>query len=328
MRRRKLMLLLGGAMTTPRLLLAQTKPTPVIGWLQGAPLMARTNPRAIAFHQGLSETGYIEGQNLSIEYRSAEGHYDRFPGFAADLVSRKVDVILTLAGPVSIRAAQNATATIPIVFLSGGDPVADKFVASLSRPGGNITGVYNNVGDLLPKRLELLAELAPQAKTIALLSNPANGPELHRLFLAMEEAARVKEVRLSILEAATEGKIDDTFANLASMNAGALMVLPDAFFQSRREQLVSLATRYSVPTMFPNPEFVAAGGLISYAPNYSAAFRLIGSYAGRILKGAKPADLPVQQPTAFELMINLKTAKALGLTVPPSILVRADKVIE
>jgi putative tryptophan/tyrosine transport system substrate-binding protein len=329
MRRRELMLLLGATLGLPRVVRAQPKAMPVIGWLQNSQQIARPpNNRATAFHQGLRETGYVEGENLTIEYRTAAGQYDRFPALAAELVARKVDVILSFAGPVSLRAAQNATSTIPIIFLSGSDPVADGFVASLARPGGNITGVVTQVGELTPKRLELLSELVPNAKVIALLTNLANGPMLDRHLREMQEAARIKGVDLPVLEASTEGEIDAAFAKLRGLNAGALIVHSDAFFQSRREQLVALEARYGIPTMYPNPEFVVSGGLISYSPSYATAFRLIGSYAGTILKGAKPADLPVQQPTAFELLINVNTAKAHGLTVPQTILARADKVIE
>jgi putative tryptophan/tyrosine transport system substrate-binding protein len=323
MRRRELLLLLGGAITAPRATRAQ-QTRPAIGWLQNASLASRSTARTTAFAHALSEFWYVEGQNITFEYRSAAGQYDRFPALAANLVSGKVDIILALGGPASIRAAQNATSTVPILFLVGLDPVSAGFVASLARPGGNITGVFNQVCDLTPKRLELLSELVPQSKTIALLMNPANGPEL----CAMQEAAQARGVELPILRASTEGEIDVAFASLASLRAGALIVLSDAFFQSRREQLVALAARYAVPTIFPNPEFAASGGLISYSPDYAVAFGILGSYSGKILKGARPADLPVQQPTKFTAVINLGTAKTLGLTVPQTILARADEVID
>jgi putative tryptophan/tyrosine transport system substrate-binding protein len=328
MKRRELILLLGAAVALPRVVRAQQKAMPVIGWLSNQQIARPPNDRAVAFQQGLRETGYVEGQNLTIEYRPAAGQYDRFPALAAELVSRKVDLIISTAGPVSLRAAQDATSTIPIVFLIGSDPVRDGFVASLARPGGNTTGVLTQVGELTPKRLELISELVPDTRVIALLTNPANGPTLSRELSVMQQAAQIKEVHLPILEASTDSEIDAAFAKLRGLNADALVIHSDAFFQSRREQLVALESRYGIPTMYPNPEFVVSGGLISYSPSYATAFRILGSYAGTILKGAKPADLPVQQPTAFELLINVNTAKAHGLTVPQAILARADKVIE
>jgi putative ABC transport system substrate-binding protein len=263
---------------------------------------------------------------LAIEYRWAEGHYDRLPALAAELVGRKVDVIFA-ASTVAALAAKNATSTIPIVFFSGGDPVASGLITSLARPGGNLTGFSNLTSELNPKRLELLSELVPQATVIALLFNP-NNPGTERIIRDIEEAARAKGVQLPILKAATESEIDAAFASLVQLQAGALFVGGDPFFNSRREQLVALASHHAVPALYERREFVAAGGLISYGPSLTAAFRLIGTYAGKILKGAKPADLPVEQPTTFELVVNLKTADALGLTVLPSILARATEVIE
>ena len=326
MRRRELLLLLGGAMTAPRVLRAQQKAIPVIGFLSSVspgPLAGFVS----AFRQGLSEAGYVEGQNLAIEYRWAEGRYDRLPGLAAELVGRTVDAIVTSGGTVSARAAKNATSTIPIVSVFGGDPVADGLVASFARPGGNLTGLSILVRELMPKRLELLAEMVPQAGTIALLVNPSN-PNAERIIREVQEAARAKGVQLHVLKAGTEGEIDAAFASLVQLQAGALVVDPDGFFSSRREQLVALASRHVVPAIYAHRQFVAAGGLISYGIDDIPPARQVGIYAGKILKGAKPADLPVEQPTTFELVVNLKTAKTLGLTVPQLILARADEVIE
>jgi putative ABC transport system substrate-binding protein len=326
MRRRELMLLLGGAMTAPRTLRAQQKATPVIGFLSSvspAPMAAFVS----AFHQGLRESGYVEGQSVAIEYRWAEGHYDRLPALAAELVGRKLDAIVTTGGTVSARAAKNATSTIPIVSVFGGDPVADGLVVSFARPGGNLTGLSILVTELMPKRLELLSELVPHADAIALLVNPSNS-NAERIIREVQEAARVKGVQLYILKAPTETEIDAAFATLVELHAGALVVAADPFFNSRREQLVALAARHAVPSIYEWREFAAAGGLISYGTSLGAVYRQVGIYAGRILKGEKPADLPVQQPTTFELVINLKTAKALGLTVPPLLLATADEVIE
>ena len=325
MRRRELMLLLGGAIIAPRALSAQQKVMRAIGFLDSTSPGADA-PFLAAFHQGLSETGYVDGQNVAIEYRWAEGRYDRMPAFAADLVDRQVHVIAADAIPAA-RAAKNATTTIPIVFEVGADPVEFGLVASLARPGGNLTGVgFLNV-ELMAKRLELLSELVPQAGAFVLLVNPTN-ENAERVVRDGQDAARAKGVQLTILKAATENEIDTAFAALAQLRAGALLFSPDPFFTSRREQLVVLASRHAVPAIYPWREAVAAGGLISYGTSRTSVLRLLGIYAGKILKGAKPADLPVQQPTTFELVVNLNTAKALGLTVPPSILARADEVIE
>jgi putative ABC transport system substrate-binding protein len=324
MNRRKLIFLLAGAMSAARALRAQQKAMPVIGYL-GSESPGPMAPLVAAFLQGLSETGYVDGQNLAIEYRWAEGDYDRLPALAADLVRRKVDVIATLGIP-SALAAKSATSTIPIVF-SVGDAVERGLVASLARPGGNLTGVSLLNVELTPKRLELISELVPQAGVIALLVNP-NNPNTERTIRDMEEAARAKGVQLNILKAGTESEIDAAFASLVQLPAGALVVVGDPLFINRREQLVALASRHAVPTIYAFREYAAAGGLISYGTSFTAAYRQLGTYAGKILKGAKPADLPVQQPTTFELVVNLNTAKALGLSVPPSILARADEVIE
>jgi putative ABC transport system substrate-binding protein len=324
MNRRDLIVLLGGAAVGwPMAARAQRKAMPVIGFLGTG---SRSAPSVAAFRQGLGETGYVEAQNVAIEYRWAEGSYDRLPAFAADLVGRKVDLIVA-SGNVSALAAKSATSTIPIVFAGSGDPVGVGLVASLARPGGNLTGFSILAAELAPKRLELLSELVPQARLIALLSNP-NNPAADQMERGLPEAARAKGVQLQILKAGTESEIDAAFATLVQLHAGALLIGDDPFFGSRREQLLALASRHAVPTVHSSREATASGGLLSYGPRSTGLYRQAGVYAGKILKGAKPADLPVQQPTTFELVINLKTAKALGLTVPQSILARADEVIE
>ncbi len=325
MNRRELMFLLGSAMAAAPPLRAQQKAMPVIGYLiSGSP--GPTAPSLAAFRQGLSATGYAEGQNVAIEYRWAEGRYDRLPALAADLVARKVDVITTGAIPAT-RAAKSATSTIPIVFLTGTDPVGDGLVASLARPGGNLTGLSVLNVELMPKRLELLSELDPQARMIALLVNP-NNSNAEPIVAEVQQAARAKGMQLHILKAGSESEIDTAFASFVQLSARALVVGGDALFTSRREQLVALASRHAVLAIYEYREFPAAGGLISYGPSLTGTWHQLGIYVGKILNGAKPADLPVQQPTIFELVVNLNTAKALGLTVPPSILARADEVIE
>jgi len=325
MRRRNFIILLAGAMGGwPSASHAQQKAMPVIGFLAAASPGAEAANLA-AFRQGLSETGYVEGQTVAIEYRWAEGSFDRLPALAADLVGRKVDLIAT-SGP-AVLAAKNATSTIPIVFMGVSEPVELGLVASLARPGGNLTGFSTMGGELHPKRLELLSELVPRAGVIALLVNP-NNLRADRLMQSVQEAARVKGVQLPILKAGTESEIDAAFATLAELRADALFVGGDPFFFSRREQLLTLASRYAVPAIYLWREFAEAGGLISYGVRATDTFPQAGRYAGRILKGAKPADLPVQQPTTLDLVVNLKTAEALGLTVPPSILSRATEVIE
>ena len=325
MRRRELILGLGGVAIASPLAARAQKAIPVIGWL-GSASPGPYAPFMTALHRGLNETGYVEGKNLAIEYRWAEGRYDRLPALAADLVGRKVDVIATFAMPPAL-AAKNATPTIPIVFAVGTDPVEEGLVASLARPGGNLTGISVLAIELMSKRLQLVSELVPQASVIALLVNP-NNASAEPVIREVQEAARAKGVQLAILQAGTESEIDAAFATVVQRQAGALVVHADTFFNSRSNQLVALASRHAVPAIYGPPEVAAAGGLISYGQSLTATFRQIGIYAGKILKGAKPADLPVEQPTKFELVINLKTAKALGLTIPPALLARADEVIE
>jgi putative tryptophan/tyrosine transport system substrate-binding protein len=325
MRRRSLILLLGGVITAPRPLLAQQKAMPVIGFL-GPTFPGPAAPFVAAFQQGLSETGLVEGQNVTIEYRWAEGRYDRLPALAADLVGRSVDLITAAGGDAAARAAKNATSMIPIVFL-GGDPAKFGLVASLARPGGNLTGVTFMTPELAPKWLELLSELVPQAGVFALLVNPSS-LDNERNIGAVQEATRIKGGQLRILKAAAASEIDDAFRTLVQLPADALVIGADPLFFNRREQLVALAAHYAIPVMYAAREFAAAGGLVSYGPSITAGYRRAGTYAGKILKGAKPAELPVEQPTTFELVVNLKTAKTLGLTVPQLILARADEVIE
>ena len=323
MNRRELILLVGGAMTAARAPRAQQKKMPVVGFLSGAS-PAPSAPYLAAFLQGLSESGYVEGQNVTIEYRWAEGRYDRLPALAAELVIRKVEVIAALGGTPPALAAKNATATIPIVF-GAGDPVGLGLVASLARPGGNLTGTSGLELELAPKLVELMSELVPSARIIALLVTSNNPVAEHIIIQNARQAASAKGLELQILKASTEGEIDAAFVEL---QAGGLIVQADPLFNSRREQLVALASRRAMPAISAWREFAEAGGLISYGASRTGGWHKIGTYVGKILNGAKPADLPVEQPTRFDLVVNLKTAKALGLTVPPSILARATEVIE
>jgi len=325
MTRRELILLLGGAMTVARASRAQQKAMPVIGFLASSSPGSNAS-YVVAFGRGLSQTGWIEGQNVTIEYRWAEGQYDRLPELAADLVDHKVAVIAPSGGDFSALAAKNATSSIPIVFLGGGDPVEQGLVASLARPGGNLTGVTLLAVELWGKRVELISELVPEAKALAQLVDP-KWPGAERASAAVQEAAHAKGLLHRILKAGSESDIDTAFASLADLHPRALLV-GDPSFLSRREQIVALAARYAVPTIYDWREYVATGGLISYGTSLTDTYRNVGTYVGKILNGAKPADLPVQQPTRFELVVNLKTANALGLTVPSSILARADELIE
>jgi putative ABC transport system substrate-binding protein len=325
--RRDLLIFGGTAIAWPLAARAQQKAMPVIGWLSTAAPGPYERYLA-AFRQGLSETGFVEGQNLAIEYRWAEGSFDRLPAMAADLIGRKVDLIAAVGGAPSALAAKALTSTIPIVFTSG-DPVGDGVVDSLARPGGNLTGISSLNVELVAKRFELLSELIPQARVIALLVNPnliaaAN----EHMISGAREAAHARGVQLAIVKAGTESEIDGVFASLAQLQAGGLVIAADPFFSSRRDQLAALASRDAVPATHQLREFTVAGGLMNYGASLTAVYRQVGVYAGRILKGEKPGDLPVQRPTKFEMAINLKTAKALGLTVPQSLLARADEVIE
>jgi putative ABC transport system substrate-binding protein len=326
MRRRELMLLLAGAMTAARTLRAQQKAMPVIGFLSGGSPDSAV-PYVTAFREGLRQAGYAEGRNVAIDYRWQEGRYDRAPALAAELVGRGVTVIVASGGPASAFAAKAATATIPIIFVSGTDPVKSGLVASLNRPGGNLTGVTFFAATLAAKRLELLHELVPDAGEVAVLVNPSN-PNAEPQLVELQAAGRLLGLSLTILKASTESEIDTAFASLARPSEWALLVAGDTFFNSRRNQLVALAARFAVPTIYEFREYTTAGGLISYASPLADSYHQAGLYTGRILDGAKPADLPVVQPTTFELVVNLKTAQALSLTVSPSILARATEVIE
>ena len=324
MRRRKFLSLLGAAAALPMPARAQQK-TPVIGYLATGTPNAFVS-RLAGFRQGLGEHGFVEGQNLTIEYRWAGGIYDQMQTFATDLVNRKVDVIFT-AGPPALRAVSAATSTIPVVFTTGSDPVRDGLVASMSRPDRNLTGITFLAVDLTPKRLELVVELNPQTKVVGLLTNPTNAAE-ERVVTDVQAAARTAGFRLEVLTAGNDSEIEAAFATLDQRPVGALLVSPDTLFITRTERIVALASSHRTPTIFAYRESVLAGGLASYGPSVAGAHREAGMYIGRILKGERPGNLPILQPTTFELAINLKTAKTIGLNVPPTLLARADEVIE
>jgi ABC-type uncharacterized transport system substrate-binding protein len=324
-RRKFLASLLGGAVTVWPLAARAQQATPVVGFLNGASPDGYA-PYVAAFRQGLNEAGYVDGQNVTIEYRWAEGHYDRLPALAADLIQRKVTVIAATTSPAA-RAAKTATSTVPIVFTTGDDPIKLGLVASLNRPEGNVTGVSNLIVELGSKQLGLLRELAPGTTAIAVLMNP-NFPGTERQLRDVEAAARALGLQLIVLTASTEREMETAFATMAQKSGVALLVGVDPFFLERRDHIVSLAARHSIPAMYPVREFAVAGGLMSYGSDFADSYRQAGIYTGRIVRGEKPADLPVQRSTKFEFVINFKTAKALGLAVPNSMQLLADEVIE
>jgi putative ABC transport system substrate-binding protein len=326
MRRREFVRLLGGFAAMPLAARAQQSPLPVVGFLNSASPQPWEKYVA-GFRVGLKEAGYVDGQNVTIEFRWAEGHYDKLPGLAADLVRRKVAVLVATGGTPSVVAAKAATSTIPIVFTTGSDPVRLGFVTSLSRPEGNMTGVNLFVTTLGGKRLGLLRALVPGVQLIAVLFNP-NRPDHAHEVRDVQEVARGIGQQIHILLASNESAINAAFATAVQLHAGAMLVSSDPFFNSQRDKIIALAARHSIPAIYEQREHALAGGLMSYGTNLTDGYRQVGVYAGRILKGEKPGDLPVVQSTKFEFVINLKTAKALGLEVPPNLAAEADEIIE
>ena len=326
MLRRDVITLLGGAVVGWPLAARAQQPMPVIGWLSVGSPESDNTVRLSPFRRGLDEAGYIEGQNVAIEYRWAEGQYDRLPALAADLVRRQLAVIVAASAPAAL-AAKAATTTIPIVFLLGIDPVEFGVIASLSRPGGNITGTAILSTELSPKRLQLLHELVPTVAVIGLLVNPTN-PRAEPETRSLQDPASSLGLQLRILPASTASEIDAAFGTLAELQLGALAVPADPFFTNRKDQILVLAARYAVPAIYEWREFATAGGLMSYGPDLAESYRKAGICTGKILKGVKPADLPVEQVVKVELVINLKTARTLGLTMPLTLSGRADEVIE
>jgi putative tryptophan/tyrosine transport system substrate-binding protein len=325
MRRREFITLLGGAAAWPLAARAQQPAMPVIGFLSNIPpeSYARVMP---SFRQGLKETGFVEGQNVAFDYHWTSSEHD-LPALAAAMVTRKPTVILAWGGTASTLALKNATATIPIIFLIGADPVRFGLVASLSRPGGNLTGVTSLSNSLTAKQLEMLHELVPNATTVGLLVNPRN-PNAEFDTKDVRAGADLLGISLIVVKAGNEDEINTAITSSAEHRVAAMLVASDLFFLRRRTQIVALSARYALPTMYDRPEYVAAGGLMSYGSNRNEIFRQAGTYAGRMLRGEKPSELPVQQATKFELVINVQTAKALGFTIPPTLLARADEVIE
>jgi len=317
---------LGSAAAWPMVARAQQAAMPVIGWLSAQSAEDDYKVRAVSFLQGLKENGYVAGQNVTIEYRYAENQLDRLPGLVADLVSRRVAVIFT-TGLAATRAAKAATTTIPIVFGTGGDPVDLGLVASLNRPGGNLTGIATLFSELAPKQFQLLRELIPDATLFGALVNPTV-PRTQSVIPVLQAAARLLGVQLVFMNASTDSDLETAFATFSQQRIGAVLVENSSFYSQRTEQLAALAVGHALPAIFPNREYALAGGLMSYGSSIGYAYRQIGIYTGRILKGEKPADLPVQQITKIELVINLKTAKALGLAIPETLLATADEVIQ